>query len=201
MRGFKALATHFSERKKEELSINEKIEFHSHELEILYRVHNESFSTYRGIVDEETKLAISKTFIGKIFWLFSIILAAYSITKFTLTAWNIIKGRKLSSDPITHCLNFILWVLNQSINDTFRALTQYISFGYMGYLMFSSVRSFSINLKNFFNFILRRQRLNILSTDTLVLLISELYGIYFLSAVILLQSGLPRTYVYDILVI
>jgi hypothetical protein len=89
----------------------------------------------------------------------------------------------------------VLWVLNESINDKFKALTQYISFGYMGYLMFSSVRSFSINLKNFFNFILRRQRLNIMSTDTLVLLISEMYGIYFLSAVILLQSSLPRTYV------
>ncbi len=42
----------------------------------------------------------------------------------------------------------------------------------MGYLMISSVRSFSINLKNFFDFILRRRRLNILSTDTLVLFIS-----------------------------
>jgi hypothetical protein len=132
---------------------------------------------------------------GKVFWFFSIILAAYSITKFILTARNIIKGRKLSSDPITHCLNFVLWVLNSSINDTFRALTQYISFGYMGYLMFSSIRSFSINLKNFFTFILRRQRLNIMSIDTLVLLISEMYGIYFLSAVVLLQSSLPRTYV------
>lgn len=64
----------------------------------------------------------------------------------------------------------------------------------MGYLMISSVRSFSINIKNLFDFILRR-RLNIMNTDTLVLLLSEMYGIYFLSAVILLQSGLPRTYV------
>ena len=35
-----------------------------------------------------------------------------------------------------------------------------------------------------------------MTTDTLVLLLSEMYGIYFLSAVILLQSSLPRTYVY-----
>ena len=61
--------------------------------------------------------------------------------------------------------------------------------------MISSVRSFSINIKNFFDLVLRRRRLNIMSTDTLVLLIAEMYGIYFLSAVILLQSGLPRTYV------
>ena len=66
----------------------------------------------------------------------------------------------------------------------------------MGYLMISNVRSFSINMKNFFDFIFRRRKLNILETDTLVLLLSEMYGIYFLSAAILLQSGLPRAYVY-----
>lgn len=106
------------------------------------------------------------------------------------------KGRKLSTDPITRCLNFIVWLLSDDINGTIRTLSQYVSFGFMGYLMISSVRSFSINMKNFFDFVLRRRRLNLLSTDTLVLLLSEMYGIYFLSAVILLQSSLPRTYVY-----
>lgn len=67
----------------------------------------------------------------------------------------------------------------------------------MGYLMISSVRSFSMNIKKSFDFILRRKKFNLLQTDTLVLFISELYGIYFLSAVVLLQSGLPRTYVYE----
>ena len=138
---------------------------------------------------------ISETINGKIFKLFSFILAVYSISKFVLTSWNMIKGRKLSTDPITRFLNFAVWLLDGNINDTFRTYTQYISFGFMGYLMISSVRSFSINIKNFFDFILRRRRLNILTTDTLVLLLSEMYGIYFLSAVILLQSGLPRTYV------
>lgn len=132
---------------------------------------------------------------GKVFWAFSIFLAVYSISKFMLTAWNMIKGRKLSTDPITRCVYFVLWLFEENINETFRSLTQTISFGFMGYLMISSVRSFSINMKNFFDFLLRRRRLNILSTDTLVLLISQMYGIYFLSAVILMQSSLPRTYV------
>jgi hypothetical protein len=49
---------------------------------------------------------------GKLFWLFSIILAIYSLTRFILTAWNIIKGRKLSTDPITRFLNFLVLILN-----------------------------------------------------------------------------------------
>ena len=109
---------------------------------------------------------------GKLFKLFSFVLTIYSISRFFLTAWNMIRGRKLSTDPITRFLNLITWFLNDDINDTFRTYSQYISFGFMGYLMISSVRSFSINIKNFFDFILRRRRLNILSTDTLVLLIA-----------------------------
>ncbi len=125
----------------------------------------------------------------------SFILCVYSITKIILTAWNMIVGRKLSTDPITRFLNFIAWVSESKIDADIRLYSQYISFIFMGYLMISNIRSFSINMKNFFDFIFRRRRLNLLSTDTLVLLLSEMYGIYFLSAAILLQSGLPRTYV------
>lgn len=89
-------------------------------------------------------------------------------------------------------------MLEENVNYSVQLYAQYISFGFMGYLMISNVRSFSINMKNFFDFIFRRRKLNILSTDTLVLLLSEMYGIYFLSAAILLQSGLPRAYVYVI---
>lgn len=135
---------------------------------------------------------------GKLFRLFSFVLTVYSISRIILTAWNMIRGRKLSTDPITRFLNFLTWFMGEDINDTFRLYSQYISFGFMGYLMISSVRSFSINIKKVFDFILRRRRLNLMSTDTLVLLMAEMYGIYFLSAVILLQSSLPRTYVYKI---
>ncbi len=81
-------------------------------------------------------------------------------------------GRKLSTDPITRLINFIAWYTAQNINAEIRLYSQYISFGFMGYLMISNVRSFSINMKNFFDFIFRRRKLNILQADTLVLLLS-----------------------------
>lgn len=106
-----------------------------------------------------------------------------------------INGRKLNTDPITRALPYLSYLLPDFFPEyTFKTYSQYISFGFMGYLMISSVRSFSMNLKNFIDFILRRRGLNMLSTDTLVLLLSEMYGIYFLSAVILLQSGLPMSF-------
>lgn len=110
-----------------------------------------------------------------------------------------INGRKLNTDPITRVVPYLPYLFpnfffNEDTAAAFKNFSQYISFGFMGYLMISSVRSFSMNLKNFIDFILRRRGLNMLSTDTLVLLLSEMYGIYFLSAVILLQSGLPRRF-------
>lgn len=124
------------------------------------------------------------------------ILSVYSVTKIILTIWNMFVGRKLSTDPITRLINFISWLTGDNVNYAVLNYGQYISFLFMGYLMISNVRSFSINMKNFFDFVLRRRKLNILQTDTLVLLLSEMYGIYFLSAAILLQSGLPRAYVH-----
>ena len=131
---------------------------------------------------------------GKIFRIFSFILTLYSISKFVLTAWNMYRGRKLGTDPITRFLGYLNDIFGMNQYNSLLMWSQYISFIFMGYLMISSVRSFSINIKNFFDFILRRRRLNMISTDTLVLLLSEMYGIYFLSAVILLQSTLPRNF-------
>jgi hypothetical protein len=125
----------------------------------------------------------------------SFILCVYSVTKIILTVWNMFVGRKLSTDPITRFINFITYISDSKVNADIRLYFQYISFGFMGYLMISNVRSFSMNIKNFLDLIFRRRGLNIISTDTLVLLLSEMYGIYFLSAAILLQSGLPRRFV------
>jgi len=90
------------------------------------------------------------------------ILSVYSVTKIILTVWNMFVGRKLSTDPITRLINFISWMTEENVNYSVQLYCQYISFVFMGYLMISNVRSFSINMKNFFDFIFRRRKLNIL---------------------------------------
>lgn len=90
------------------------------------------------------------------------ILSVYSVTKITLTVWNMFVGRKLSTDPITRLINFISWMTGENVNYAVLNYGQYTSFLFMGYLMITNVRSFSMNMKNFFDFILRRRKLNIL---------------------------------------
>ena len=86
----------------------------------------------------------------------SFILGGYSITRIILTVWNIIRGRRLSNDPITRILNFVFWLFNHDDSSTFDVASNYISFVFMGYLIISSVRSFSMNMKKLFDMIFRR---------------------------------------------
>ena len=86
----------------------------------------------------------------------SYILGGYSITRIVLTVWNMIRGRRLSNDPITRVLNWLFWLFNNDDSKTFDVVSNYISFVFMGYLLISSVRSFSINMKKLFDMIFRR---------------------------------------------
>lgn len=160
------------------------------------KVHEESFLHYRDILEEERRHTVSETFNGKLFHKFSFVLAAYSISRIVLTILNTIRGRKNSADPITRLVNIVQEDLHLNLGPTFQEITQYISFILMGYIMITSVRAFSMNFKAFIDYILRRKRLNMLDSATQIYLFSLIYGIYFLAAVILQQSGLPRAYVY-----
>lgn len=145
-------------------------------------------------MEEERRHTVSETLYGKLFRKFSFVLAAYSVTRIVLTIINTIRGRSTSTDPITRLVNFLKYTTDKDFGATFQYATQYISFIFMGYLMITSVRSFSMNFKNFLDYILRRRRLNRLDSATQIYLFSLVYGVYFLAAVILQQSGLPRAY-------
>ncbi len=85
--------------------------------------------------------------------------------------------------------------MGADVGESIQQVSQYISFLFMGYIMITSVRSFSMNFKAFLDYILRRRRLNKLDSATQIYFFSLVYGVYFLAAVILQQSGLPRAYV------
>jgi hypothetical protein len=53
---------------------------------------------------------VSETLFGKWFRKFSFVLAAYSVTRIILTIINTIRGRQMSSDPITRLLNLLEWL-------------------------------------------------------------------------------------------
>lgn len=120
------------------------------------RAHKDNFNYYKDIIDEQKKHDISQTLLGKFFRWLSFVLSVYSASKIFFAVWNMIMGRKISNDPITKLLDALFWVMSYESNETYRVYSNYVSFVFMGYLIITSVRSFSINMKNLFDLILRR---------------------------------------------
>lgn len=86
------------------------------ELETLQKVHEESFLHYRDILEEERRHMVSGTLLGKLFRKMSFVLAAYSVTRIILTIINTIRGRKLSTDPITRLLELVEWFMDRDFS-------------------------------------------------------------------------------------
>lgn len=59
---------------------------------------------------------LSETLLGKLFRKMSFVLAAYSVTRIVLTIINTIRGRKMSTDPITRLLSLLEWVYGRNFN-------------------------------------------------------------------------------------
>ena len=58
---------------------------------------------------------------------------------------NLIVGRKKGIDPISRVLR-VFFIISE---ESYEILSSYIAFIFMGYLMISNVRSFTLNLINF----------------------------------------------------
>lgn len=65
----------------------------------------------------------------------------------------------------------------------------------MGYLMISNVRTFSLNLVNLFNSFMGIALLQKMPSDIMVYFLAEVFGVYLLSTVMLLQLSLPSKFV------
>jgi hypothetical protein len=97
-------------------------------------------------------------------------------------------------DPISRVLRLLVTISEESME----VLSSYISFCFMGYLMISNVRSFTLNLINFFQLFMRSFLSRLVSTDIIIYLITEAIGVYFLTTLILLQTSIPAQYLGNI---
>lgn len=88
------------------------------------------------------------------------------------------------------------WQLN---NDLYTKLCNNISFAFLGFLIFSNVRSFSLNIVNFLNTIMGYGFIKtILTTEIVIYFIAEIFGLYFIGTLILLQASVPQIYLENL---
>jgi hypothetical protein len=102
-------------------------------------------------------------------------------------------------DPINRILTIILPFFGFTLNqETYEGLAMYSTFVFMGYLMISNVRSFSLNLVNLFNSFMGIALLQKMPLDILVFFLAEIFGIYLVSTVVLVQTSLPDRFLTNL---
>lgn len=92
-----------------------------------------------------------------------------------------------TADPITKTISFVFMLFNVHINSAL--WSQYISFVFIGMLIAMSVRGFLSNVMKFFFAISGQGKSN---SSNLVLFVSEIMGMYFLSSILLLRASLDE---------
>lgn len=83
------------------------------------------------------------------------------------------------------------WNLN---DEHYNTIANYSSFGFTGFLIFTNTRSFSLNIMNFLKLFTGPFMNKLISNDIIVYFISEIFGVYFISTLILMQSSIAEKY-------
>ena len=140
---------------------------------------------------DKQKEEFGKTWKGSYYnalgWIFSI----YCIYKLVMCVINIVFNRFGEIDPITNALSLYIKYSSQTTltEDDIEGITQPLSFISVGVLVLCSIRGVLIQLLKLF----RRWSRNI-PPHHIILLFSQLLGMYFLSTVLLMRMNLPKAY-------
>ncbi|EGR34858.1 hypothetical protein IMG5_000860 [Ichthyophthirius multifiliis] len=150
---------------------------------------------YVELQTEIQKFQYSKSLKGKFFRFLSIIMGIYCIYKIFISTYNYIVGRKKSIDPINRILKVILPFIGIHIVDEhYDMAIYYLSFGFLGFLMVTNIRTFCLNIISILNMLMSYLKQNSIGTDLIVYFLAELQSIYFISTLILMQSNLAEEF-------
>lgn len=135
----------------------------------------------------QERIKFSRTMQGRLYNLLGYFLAGYCIYKLFMATINIIFDRVATTDPVTKGISLLLKFCHVEIDVPF--WSQHISFLFVGIIIAASIRGFLNQLMKLFY-----AYSSSVTSNSIVLLLAHVMGMYFVSSVLLLRMSLPLQY-------
>ncbi|KAJ3101313.1 Golgi pH regulator B [Phlyctochytrium bullatum] len=130
--------------------------------------------------ERENRFLDSKTAKGKLFNVLGYFFSAYCVYK----VFSVLTG---GTDPVTHMINVAVHWLGYTLDVDY--VSQQLSFVFIGGLVVFSIRGVLIQFAKVF-----RTFSGSISTDSIILFLTHLMGMYFISTVLMMRMNLPPQY-------
>ncbi|TDH72373.1 hypothetical protein CCR75_003401 [Bremia lactucae] len=128
----------------------------------------------------------ARTIRGRVLNCFGYVMSAFCMYKMGMSTVNVIFRRNRDKDPITDVVEKLLYIwpsLAEQLN--LRFLSEIASLSFVGILVFTQTRGFLVTLLKFF-----RTYSNTVSSNSVVLWLAHLMGMYFVSSFVLMRMNL-----------